>query len=54
MKIIPNNKKAETIMKKLILLILEACFATTAFSHSGRTDKNGCHNETKTGARHCH
>ena len=22
--------------------------------HSGRTDKNGCHKETKTGTRHCH
>lgn len=23
-------------------------------SHSGRTDKSGCHENTKTGTRHCH
>jgi len=42
------------IMKKVILLALIASFATTVFPHGGRTDKNGCHNETKTGTRHCH
>ena len=42
------------IMKKVILLALIASFATTVFSHGGRTDKNGCHNETKAGTRHCH
>ncbi|MFV0322080.1 MAG: YHYH domain-containing protein [Alphaproteobacteria bacterium] len=26
----------------------------TAFAHGGRTDKNGCHQNTKTGGRHCH
>ncbi|MFV5403370.1 YHYH domain-containing protein [Acinetobacter sp. 228] len=41
-------------MKKVILLILVACFATTAFSHDGRTDKEDCHKETKTGESHCH
>ncbi len=23
-------------------------------NHSGRTDKNGCHRDTKSGTRHCH
>jgi hypothetical protein len=46
--------KIGIIMKKAILLILIASFATTAYSHGGRTDKNGCHKETKTGERHCH
>lgn len=46
--------KIGIIMKKVILLILITCFATTAYSHGGRTDKNGCHNEKKTGTRHCH
>ncbi|MEK5755572.1 YHYH domain-containing protein [Acinetobacter variabilis] len=41
-------------MKKLILLILVTCFSTIAFAHDGRTDKNGCHNETKAGTRYCH
>ena len=46
--------KMGIIMKKVILLILITCLATTAYSHGGRTDKNGCHNEKKTGTRHCH
>nr|WP_256733937.1 YHYH domain-containing protein [Acinetobacter sp. SwsAc5] len=24
------------------------------YAHGGRTDKNGCHKEAKTGERHCH
>lgn len=46
--------KIGIIMKKVILMILITCFATIAYSHGGRTDKNGCHKETKTGKRHCH
>ncbi|MCK9212854.1 MAG: YHYH domain-containing protein [Rhodoferax sp.] len=26
----------------------------TAWTHSGRTDKNGCHRDVKAGTRHCH
>lgn len=26
----------------------------TEVNHSGRTDKNGCHRDTKSGTRHCH
>ncbi|MGS0705468.1 YHYH domain-containing protein [Acinetobacter sp. ANC 3781] len=25
-----------------------------AYSHSGRTASDGCHNERSTGERHCH
>lgn len=40
-------------MKKLALVLsLLAC--SVAFAHSGGTDKNGCHNERKTGGYHCH
>lgn len=41
-------------MKKFIILALIASFTTAVYSHGGRTDKNGCHNEKKTGTRHCH
>ncbi len=41
--------------KKLLLLILfSSFFATSAFSHSGRTNSSGCHNNNKTGGYHCH
>lgn len=43
-------------MKKIItcVLILFAISFAVAEAHSGRTDKNGCHMDRKTGKRHCH
>lgn len=43
-------------MKKIILAILIGGLLASSFSmaHSGRTDRNGCHKDTKTGTRHCH
>lgn len=46
-------------MKKLFaaatLAMLSLSFvADDAWAHSGRTDKNGCHMDRKTGTRHCH
>ncbi len=43
-------------MKKVIsILFVAVCaFSSTAFAHSGGTDSNGCHNNTKTGGYHCH
>lgn len=41
-------------------LIIAGCMAflvavpVTVSAHSGRTDKNGCHVNRKTGERHCH
>lgn len=43
-----NTIKLITIMLTIFLLI------STAFAHSGRTDKNGCHTNHKTGVYHCH
>ena len=40
-------------MKVLFALILAASSAV-AFAHSGGTDKNGCHVDSRTGTRHCH
>ncbi|MBP9477192.1 MAG: YHYH domain-containing protein [Sebaldella sp.] len=42
--------KRNFILVTVLLLIL----SSMSFSHGGRTDKNGCHVEKKTGERHCH
>ena len=41
-------------MKKIAVLFVLSVLATSLYAHGGRTDKNGCHNESKTGTRHCH
>lgn len=41
-------------MKIWLLIALAFAFAAPAIAHSGGTDANGCHNETKTGGWHCH
>ena len=41
-------------MKKIAFILITALFTTSLYAHSGRTDSTGCHNETKTGTRHCH
>ncbi|CZE47717.1 YHYH domain-containing protein [Campylobacter geochelonis] len=42
-------------MKKIfIVLTLLFSFATLAIAHSGGTDRNGCHTDSKTGSYHCH
>ncbi|WP_125933025.1 YHYH domain-containing protein [Kiloniella majae] len=43
-------------MKQSILAIIAvlALGISAAYSHSGGTDSNGCHNETATGGYHCH
>lgn len=39
---------------KTILAIAIILAASFAQAHSGGTDKNGCHNDRKTGGYHCH
>ncbi|WP_370654041.1 YHYH domain-containing protein [Methylophaga sp.] len=43
-------------MKKLTVLfiVLMTFGASLSYAHSGRTDKNGCHKDTKAGTYHCH
>ena len=41
-------------MKKVTFVLILTMITTSLYAHSGRTDKTGCHNETKTGTRHCH
>lgn len=37
-----------------VALTLIALLTSSAYAHSGGTDKNGCHRERATGTRHCH
>lgn len=42
-------------MKKLIAFVFTVgILAVSLYAHSGGTDKNGCHHDTKTGGYHCH
>lgn len=40
-------------MKKLLAIALLLA-SGLALAHSGGTDKNGCHRDTKSGTSHCH
>ena len=37
-----------------VIALLLVCGGGFAFSHSGGTDKNGCHKDHKNGDYHCH
>lgn len=41
-------------MKKLLVFVLAATFASAAFAHGGGTNASGCHNDTTRGTYHCH
>jgi len=43
-------KKATAILIALLLVVS----SVSALAHGGRTDKNGCHHNRKTGDYHCH
>jgi hypothetical protein len=38
----------------LFAVVTVAAFTIPLFAHAGRTDKNGCHEDSKTGQVHCH
>ena len=48
----------EVMTRKSICMLTLACFFLSpldqALAHSGRTDSDGCHQNTLTGERHCH
>jgi len=49
------TRRVLCMMQKAIFLLLAGCLAlATLDAHRGRTDKNGCHVDKKTGIRHCH
>ena len=42
------------IMKHLTITLLTFLISNVAWSHGGGLNKDGCHNERKTGGYHCH
>ena len=44
----------EDNMKKICLALAALTLCASALAHSGGTDKNGCHRDTKSGTHHCH
>ena len=47
------NQRRST-MKAFFVAVVLVVLSSVSFAHSGGTDKNGCHHETKTGGYHCH
>ena len=41
-------------MKRLLIWLVILLIPTTCFAHGGRTNKDGCHHNRKTGEYHCH
>ncbi|MBE9489646.1 MAG: YHYH domain-containing protein [Bacteroidetes bacterium] len=43
-------------MKKAALVVVTLTFiiSSLSYAHSGRTNKDGCHNDRKAGTYHCH
>ena len=39
---------------KIFLIFLMLFFSVKSYTHSGRTNSSGCHNNRKTGGYHCH
>ncbi|MBD9405900.1 YHYH domain-containing protein [Acidovorax sp. ACV02] len=39
---------------KTLIALLALCATVAVHAHSGGTDKQGCHMDSKTGIRHCH
>lgn len=41
-------------MPRTIATVILCCMTTLSYGHPGGLDKEGCHNDTKAGERHCH
>ena len=41
-------------MSKFLILIIAVFLSWAGYTHDGRTNSSGCHNNTKTKKRHCH
>ncbi len=46
--LIANANNVSTLSHQILVQ------SSTITEHSGRTDKDGCHKDRKTGTRHCH
>lgn len=42
------------VMKRFLIWLVILLIPATCFAHSGRTNKDGCHHNRKTGEYHCH
>lgn len=40
--------------KTLFILVIASFISSLALAHSGGTNVEGCHNDTKRGTYHCH
>ena len=40
--------------KDSMIIFITIFFSWTSYSHGGRTNSSGCHNNSKTGGYHCH
>lgn len=47
-------KFIKLVLARRIIIIFVFMLTTPVFSHGGRTNSEGCHNQTSTGEYHCH
>ena len=52
--LLPCNYKLSGIISIILLFIASTILIPPVHSHSGGTDANGCHTNSKTGDYHCH
>ncbi len=49
-----KDENGQPVIRMFLVLLVVLGIAVTGFSHSGRTNSEGCHNNRKTGGYHCH
>ena len=49
-----SGQHVKIVMKRLLIWLIIFLIPSTCFAHSGRTNKDGCHQNRKTGEYHCH
>ncbi|WP_369816747.1 YHYH domain-containing protein (plasmid) [Cyanobacterium sp. IPPAS B-1200] len=49
-----NNMKKKVFLASFLSTVLLLCLSYEGLAHSGRTNSDGCHRETKTDTYHCH
>ena len=48
------GQHVKIVMKRLLIWLIIFLIPSTSFAHGGRTNKDGCHHNRKTGEYHCH
>ena len=49
-----KRQHVKIVMKRLLIWLIIFLIPSTSFAHGGRTNKDGCHHNRKTGEYHCH